>query len=160
MVHHSPNARRPWPLMAGLPLLLLAFSAVIPVSPVLAKPDGSRMIASPLAGYGIFSEWSDLNNAPYFGAGFGFLFNNHLGAEGIWGYSKADSRTLLRGQVQVRHLGADLRYHPVPGRRLNPYVVAGWSYLRLVPDEGTNGDYNDWEFGVGYTSARWFGNAK
>jgi OOP family OmpA-OmpF porin len=151
VVRRSPRSRRSWSLVAGLPWLVLVLFVAGGISPVLAKPDGARLIVSPLAGYGILSEWSDLNDAPYFGAGFGFLFNNHLGAEGIWGYSQPDSRTLPRGQVKMRHLGVDLRYHPVPGRRINPYVAAGWTELRLVPDEGVNGDYNGWEVGAGVT---------
>ncbi|MBW2494875.1 MAG: OmpA family protein [Deltaproteobacteria bacterium] len=137
---------------------VVALAASLGLAPsALAKPDGGRMVVYPFAGYPMFADGSNLENSLMYGLGFGLMPSSHLALEGIYGYTSTKFRDFVpdvSGDVAVRQLGADLRIHPLGQRRINPYLVAGWTQLRYRPDaSGKSIDYDGWEAGLGLVVA-------
>ena len=94
---------------------------------------------------------TDLNLAdePMFGARFGWQLQRHWRLEGDFGYS--DSRRGVDGaEVDLNHYGLDAMYQLRPGRRIDPYLLAGWGQLDLAAHSADPTRHlNGWEWAVG-----------
>jgi OmpA-OmpF porin, OOP family len=129
--------------LALLPTLLLMSAEA------LAKPNGTRVTFSPMAGVGVLSEFSGAHDDLYFGGALGFQFSRNFGIEGSLGYVPSIERVGGR-EVLVRHLSTDLKYQFLPDSRFIPYLTAGWSEIRLDPEGvGGSGTARGFSFGAG-----------
>ena len=127
--------------LIALVLLLTISLALAPTAS--AYPDGERVTVTPMAGWLLLSERSNVDPGLLLGGSVGFMFNRNWGVEGSLGYVLGTElrefspiEALAEGtETDVRYLGANLRYQIWHDRAVTPYVSAGWQQLRFSPTE-------------------------
>lgn len=114
-----------------------------------AADDRPLVTVTPYFGGAFFTTDLNLADKPMFGARFGWQMQRNWRLEGNFGYS--DSKRGLDGaEVDLNHYGLDVMYQLRPGRRIDPYLLAGWAqfdYAAHAPDPTRH--LNGWEWAVG-----------
>lgn len=134
------------------PLLLLLCA-----STARALPDAERVTIAPGVGYMLASERANADDSLFYGGGFGLMLDRNWGVEGMLSYGVSwaafdgpEGGVVADQKTDLRYLGLDVRYHLFPGRRIHPYVAAGWASIYTDPS-GTGNQRNSkgLEFGGG-----------
>ncbi len=136
--------------LAIFAVLLLATAAA--AAEPAASGDRPLITFTPYFGGTFLSPDFGLADEPIWGARLGWQAQRHWRLEGDFGYS--DTRRGSDGaEVDLKHYGVDLMYQLLPGRRIDPYLLAGWAQFDQAahaadPTQHLNG--YEWAVGANF----------
>ena len=134
-------------MLATLAVLLLA-SAASAAGPAAAD-DRPLITFTPYFGGTFLSPDFGLADEPIWGGRLGWQVQRHWRLEGDFGYSDT-RRGSDDAEVDLKHYGVDLLYQLLPGRRIDPYLLAGWAQFDQAAHAADPTQHlNGWEWAVG-----------
>jgi len=100
------------------------------------------------AGYADLDSTYQISNAIPIEGRIGLTFYRYICVEGSYGKLFADSKLDPQRDFPADHISADLLINILPSATFNPFVLGGWTQLR-VDTSTDNIDMNGFEFGGG-----------
>ena len=134
--------------------LVLAVAILAAASAARAELTGLRMTLSPYAGYALWDQLVQFDDAAIYGGRVGLVLGRRVELEGTYGYCPTTHSISPGGDTNVTHVGADLLINLTSPHRVVPYLLGGWSTLNFDPDQhnGTTlgkQTFAGWEVGAG-----------
>ncbi len=137
-------------------LMLFALASCAWLGTAQAGVSGFHIGLTPYVGYADWDEQEGpvAENAIVYGGRLAIFFNSWLGVEGHYGMSPAETVGPFANDLDIYPYGADLIINLAPHARVVPYVVAGWTEIKVdysttLPGGDDSATRNGWEVGGG-----------
>jgi OmpA-OmpF porin, OOP family len=135
--------------LALVTCLVLAGISTAWYSPALAQTDWVRLTLTGAAGYATFDNSFQLDDGVPFEGRAGLSFVRYIGVEGTYGKVLANRTIDPNRDFPLDHWGADLIVNILPNHTINPYLLGGWTQLKLDQPDGSHIPMDGWEYGGG-----------
>ena len=132
---------RPLPTAFAISLGIAVISG-----PAQAEIDGLHLTLTPYGGYSLWNNDTNFSDKPMAGGRLGLMFNGYVGIEGDYGFifgETAEGSTpyppsasgLEPKNADLQDLGAQIHLNLLPASVINPYLIAGYHWLKFKSDD-------------------------